>query len=68
LCWKRYVNSTPPAAVLIGDSESDFYSARNAGIHSIGYANKPGKNYHLTIAGADAIAFDMAELAAYLKD
>jgi beta-phosphoglucomutase-like phosphatase (HAD superfamily) len=58
----RQLDATRKSAVMIGDSESDIYSARHAGIHSIGYANKPGKNYHLTVAGADAIAFDMARI------
>jgi phosphoglycolate phosphatase-like HAD superfamily hydrolase len=64
----RQLDATRESVVMIGDSESDIYSARNAGIHRIGYASKPGKNYRLTVAGAVAIAFDLAELAAYLKD
>ena len=32
------------ACVLIGDSTTDMQDARQAGIASIGYANRPGKH------------------------
>jgi beta-phosphoglucomutase-like phosphatase (HAD superfamily) len=36
-------NSDPAACTLMGDSVTDIDAAREAGTHSIGYANKPGK-------------------------
>jgi beta-phosphoglucomutase-like phosphatase (HAD superfamily) len=47
---------TPGACVLVGDSVSDIEAARAAGVHTIGYANKPSKHDRLAAAGADAIA------------
>ncbi|MDX3190325.1 HAD-IA family hydrolase [Streptomyces sp. MN03-5084-2B] len=46
---------TPGEAVLLGDSASDIEAAQAAGVRSIGYANKPGKDSMLTAAGADAV-------------
>lgn len=46
---------TPRESVFIGDSTSDIEAAHAAGIRSIGYANKPGKESNLNAAGADAI-------------
>jgi phosphoglycolate phosphatase len=57
----RQVDATQPV-VMIGDSESDIQSARAAGVPSIGYANKPGKEERLRQAGADAIIRTMEEL------
>ncbi|MGW5740210.1 HAD family hydrolase [Amycolatopsis sp. NPDC003861] len=45
----------PGETVLLGDSTTDIEAAHAAGVLSIGYANKPGKNYKLVKAGADAI-------------
>lgn len=47
-----------PAAVtqFIGDSVSDIEAGHLAGIHTIGYANKPGKADLLAEAGADEVA------------
>ncbi|WP_433186418.1 HAD family hydrolase [Actinoallomurus sp. CA-150999] len=58
----KELNATPADCVLIGDSLSDIEGARNAGMLSIGYANKPGKLERFTAAGADAVITTMAEL------
>ncbi|MEQ0559393.1 HAD-IA family hydrolase [Amycolatopsis sp. NEAU-NG30] len=45
----------PRESVLIGDSTSDIEAAKAARVRSIGYANKPGKQSSLSMAGTDAI-------------
>jgi HAD superfamily hydrolase (TIGR01509 family) len=52
----------PARSSFVGDSTSDVQSAKATGIHSVGYANKPGKTERLYHAGADAIVTTMAEL------
>lgn len=52
------------ACVLVGDSVTDIESAHAAGVHSVGYANKPGKRERLTEAGADALVDSMSDLEA----
>lgn len=54
--------------VLIGDSLSDIDGARNAGVLSVGYANKPGKFERFTAAGADAVIRGMGELLPHLTE
>jgi HAD superfamily hydrolase (TIGR01509 family) len=56
----------PTTSSFVGDSTSDVRSAKAAGTHSIGYANKPGKAKRLQRAGTDAIVTSMAELRAAL--
>lgn len=53
----------PEQSVLIGDSVTDVEAARAAGSASIGYANKPGKDELLRVAGADVIVTAMGEIA-----
>ncbi|MBB2945342.1 phosphoglycolate phosphatase [Actinoplanes lutulentus] len=53
-------------AVFIGDSVTDVEAGRAAGIRTIGYANKPGKQQRLTDAGADIVIHSMRALAAEL--
>ena len=36
-------NATPAECTLVGDQVTDILATREAGTHSIGYANKPGK-------------------------
>jgi phosphoglycolate phosphatase-like HAD superfamily hydrolase len=60
------LGAEPTECVLIGDSLSDIEGARNAGVLSIGYANKPGKLERFTAAGADAVIANMGELLPYL--
>lgn len=54
----------PDVALLIGDSVTDVDGARAAGITSIAYANKPGKDRLL--AAADAQVDDMQVLGDHL--
>ncbi|BBY34314.1 hypothetical protein BST33_17870 [Mycolicibacter minnesotensis] len=44
------------AAQFIGDSVSDIEAGQRAGVHTIGYANKPGKAAQLAEAGANEVA------------
>jgi phosphoglycolate phosphatase-like HAD superfamily hydrolase len=53
-------------SVLIGDSLSDIEGARNAGVLSVGYANKPGKLARFNAARADAVISSMGELLPHL--
>jgi HAD superfamily hydrolase (TIGR01509 family) len=50
------LGAKPDRCVLLGDSASDIHAARAAGVHTIGYANKPGKGERLAHAGAEALA------------
>jgi HAD superfamily hydrolase (TIGR01509 family) len=52
----------PATSSFVGDSTTDVQSAKAAGTHSVGYANKPGKAERLQRAGADVIVTTMAEL------
>jgi HAD superfamily hydrolase (TIGR01509 family) len=54
--------------ILIGDSLSDIDGAHNAGVLSIGYANKPGKLERFTTAQADAVITSMEELLPHLTE
>lgn len=56
------LHGDPATSAFIGDSTSDIQSAKAAGTHSVGYANKPGKTDRLQDAGADAVVTSMAEL------
>jgi phosphoglycolate phosphatase len=53
----------PEACALAGDSPTDIAAAQDAGIRTVGYANKPGKRKRLTDAGADLVIDDMQALA-----
>jgi phosphoglycolate phosphatase len=64
----KELGGAPADCVLIGDSVSDIEGACNAGTHSIGYANKPGKLERLTKAGADIVITRMAELIPLLDE
>ena len=60
--------SAPPAeCVLIGDSTTDIQAANRAGIASIGYANRPGKQASLTAAGATVVVASLADLVLPLR-
>ena len=50
-------------SVLVGDSPSDIAAGRDAGIATIGYANKPGKHQRLTNAGAQLVVDDIRAIA-----
>jgi len=62
----KELGTDPTECVLIGDSLSDIEGARNAGVLSVGYANKPGKLERFTAAGADAVITSMGELLPHL--
>ena len=57
----------PEGCALVGDSMTDIQAARLARVHSIGYANEPGKREHFTEAGAGAIISSLADLALRLR-
>jgi HAD superfamily hydrolase (TIGR01549 family) len=52
----------PEQCTLVGDSPSDMHAARNAGVRSVGYANKPGKLTMLSEARADAVIHTITAL------
>jgi phosphoglycolate phosphatase len=60
-------NATPLECTLVGDQVTDIVATREAGTHSIGYANKPGKADQLIDVGADAIITSLAHLALALR-
>jgi phosphoglycolate phosphatase len=61
------LNAAPAECTLVGDSVTDIQGAHLASIHSIGYANKPGKRERFATAGADAIINSLADLALRLR-
>lgn len=48
---------------LIGDSVTDVEAARAAGVRSIGFANRTGKERALAAAGADVVVMTMVAVA-----
>ncbi|PSK61953.1 Phosphoglycolate phosphatase [Micromonospora sp. MH33] len=60
------VREPPSQCVLIGDSLSDIYGARAAGVRVIGYANRPAKVENFQAAGADVVITSMGEIASML--
>ena len=60
-------SATSEECTLVGDQISDIYATLKARIHSIGYANKPGKSLGLLNAGADAVITNLAPLALTLR-
>jgi phosphoglycolate phosphatase len=60
-------HADPAACTLVGDRVSDIDAARQAGTHSIGYANKPGKTDRFAGAQAGAIITSLAPLALALR-
>jgi len=60
-------HAEPADCALVGDQVSDIDAARQAGTHSIGYANKPGKTETFGDASADAIITSLAPLALTLR-
>jgi phosphoglycolate phosphatase len=61
------LRASPAECVLIGDSATDIQAANRAGIASIGYANRPGKQTSLTAAGATAVVTSLADLVLPLR-
>jgi HAD superfamily hydrolase (TIGR01509 family) len=64
----KALGADPSECVLIGDSLSDIEGAHNAGVLSIGYANKPGKEERFTAARADAVITSMEEVLPLLDE
>jgi phosphoglycolate phosphatase len=58
----RALDAQAAACALVGDSLTDMTAARLAGVASIGYANKPGKDRVLADAGAQVMIDDMQAL------
>lgn len=56
------LRASPAECVLIGDATTDIQAANRAGIASIGYANRPGRQTSLTAAGATAVVTSLADL------
>ena len=61
------LNAKLGECTLVGDSVTDVQAARLASVHSIGYANKPGKADDLTAAGADAVIAHIDELTEAIR-
>lgn len=57
----------PAATAFVGDSLTDIEAAHRAGIASIGYANKPGKQDRMTQLNAGAVITSMSDLALSLR-
>ncbi|MFI9322290.1 HAD family hydrolase [Kitasatospora aureofaciens] len=57
----------PEHCIFIGDAARDVEAGEAAGVHTIGYANKPGKNDKLAAAGAIAIVESMSAIAIALE-
>lgn len=57
----------PAECVLVGDSVSDIQAGHQAGIATIGYANRDGKPDSLSAAGATAIITSLADLVLPLR-
>jgi HAD superfamily hydrolase (TIGR01549 family) len=52
------------SCTFIGDSPSDMLAGRAAGVRTIGYANKSGKDLILAQAGAEIVCYSMLDVAA----
>ncbi|KJY38136.1 HAD-IA family hydrolase [Streptomyces sp. NRRL S-495] len=58
----------PEDCVFIGDAARDVEAGHAAGVPTIGYANKPGKDAKLAAAGAVAIVDSMEVVATALRE
>lgn len=56
------LRTQPGQTMLVGDSPSDMEAGRRAGVPTIGFANKPGKENRLIAAGARFVVRHLAEL------
>ena len=61
------LDAEPGECTLVGDSVTDIQAAHLASVHSIGYANEPGKREGFAAAGVGAIINSLAELALGLR-
>ncbi|MFI9327802.1 HAD family hydrolase [Kitasatospora sp. NPDC052868] len=55
--------SKPEECIFIGDATRDVEAGEAAGIPTIGYANKPGKDTRLANAGATVVVDHMEQIA-----
>ncbi|MDH6703482.1 phosphoglycolate phosphatase-like HAD superfamily hydrolase [Kitasatospora sp. MAA19] len=53
----------PEHCIFIGDAARDVEAGEAAGVPTIGYANKPGKDAKLTAAGAIVVVDSMQAIA-----
>lgn len=61
------LNLAPEHAVFVGDSLTDVEAGRLAGVATIAYANKPGKDAQFAAIHADLIVTSMTEVADLLR-
>jgi phosphoglycolate phosphatase len=61
------IGADTAATALVGDSITDIKGSRQAGIASVGYANKPGKYERMIAAGAGTVVTTLADLALALR-
>jgi phosphoglycolate phosphatase len=61
------LKANPTICTMLGDSPTDIESAHQAGIASIGYANRHGKHELFTTAGAGAIIISLTDLVLRLR-
>ncbi|WP_234443683.1 HAD family hydrolase [Streptomyces sp. NRRL B-24484] len=59
--------SIPADSIFIGDSARDVEAGRAAGVETISYANKPGKENRLADAGAVIVAHSMKQITTALE-
>lgn len=60
-------SATPTECIFIGDAARDVQAGHAAGVATIGYANKPGKESALAAAGAAAVVDSMEQVAVALS-
>jgi len=60
------LNAATEQTLFVGDSPSDVVAGREAGIETIGYANKPGKHERLAAAGARVVIDGLSAITAVL--
>ncbi|WP_063780310.1 HAD family hydrolase [Kitasatospora sp. MY 5-36] len=63
----KAAQTAPIECIFIGDAARDVEAGHAAGIRTIGYANKPGKDVKLAAAGATLVVDSMNLIAAALQ-
>jgi phosphoglycolate phosphatase len=61
------LGAEPGECAFVGDSTTDIEAARQVGVPSIGYANRPGKHASLAKAGANTVVASLADLVLVLR-
>jgi HAD superfamily hydrolase (TIGR01509 family) len=70
-CLNRALNAmgaSPSAALMIGDTPSDFEAAQNAHVAFLGYARNEDKERQLRDAGATSVVSSLERVLKLLKD